>query len=170
MKSLSTLMVALAIVCFPVAPIQAQQPLYGYMDLEFNLDWPGPGPDIPDWVGTITINGVDYPMAFFNIGSGKPFDDPFTGNALQFGEIWKIYDWMTFDFVSQTLVEGPILLWGTDEGVTTFADSGYRMNGTVGGAAGLFDGLLGRRVHMSGTIEWYPSGAPHYAPGTFRVN
>ena len=170
MKWLSTLMVALVIVCLPTAPAQAEQPLYGDMALEFNLGWSGPGLDIPEWVGTITIDGADYPMAFFNMGSGKPFVDPFTGNVLFFGEVWKVYDWMTFDFVSQTLVEGPVLLWGTDEGVVTLANDKYRMNGTVEGATGRFAWLQGRPVHMSGIIEWFPFGAPQYAPGTLRVN
>jgi len=29
---------------------------------------------------------------------------------------------------------------------------------------------LGRRVHMSGIIEFSTQGAPLYAPGTFRLN
>jgi hypothetical protein len=44
------------------------------------------------------------------------------------------------------------------------------MNGNVEGAFGDFAGWEGRSVHMKGIIEWYPFGAPHYAPGTFRIN
>ena len=68
------LVVLLSTLSMPAA--SARKPLRGTMDLEFNLLWPGPQQtDIPDWVGTITIDGAEYGMAFFAIGSGKAFDD-----------------------------------------------------------------------------------------------
>ena len=167
MKKLMSLAIVFMLVLLSAIPAQAEKPLYGEMELEFNL---GRIAGSPAWVGEITIDGSPYPMAFFNIGSGKPFVVPAKGSVVFFGEIWKIYDWMTFDFVSQTLVEGPVLLWGTDEGVVTFANGKYRMNGSVEGASGNFVGWEGRNVHMSGAIEFYPFGAPHFGPGTFRIN
>ncbi len=44
------------------------------------------------------------------------------------------------------------------------------MNGIVEEASGGFAIWLGHTVHMSGYIIWYDFGAPHYAPGTFRIN
>ena len=153
----------------------SEKPLYGEMELEFNLSWVlvGPNDTIPDWVGTVTIDGSEYPMAFFNIGLGNPFVEPLEGRVIFFGEIWRIYNWMIFDPVSQILL-GDVLLWGYDEGVVTSANSKYQMNGNVEEALGTFAEWEGRNVHMSGIIEWYVSGpaagAPHFAPGTFRIN
>jgi hypothetical protein len=157
------------LVLLPTMPAQAEQPIYGEMDLEFNLLWAGPSPSVPEWVGTVTIDGNEHGMVFFNIGTGKPFAIPAQGNAFFFGEIWVIYDWITFDFGTGAFAHGDELLWGHDSGVVTVNDK-YRMNGNVEAAFGIYEGLGGRTVHMSGLIEWYPFGAPQYAPGTFRIN
>ncbi len=170
MKSFASLAVVLTLVLQPAIPAQADQPLYGDMDLEFNLGWPGPNTTVPVWIGTVMIDGSQYGMVFFNVGSGKPFVDRVQGNVAFFGEIWVIYDWITFNFDTQEFLHGEVLLWGVDEGVTTRANSKYRMNGSVEGAFGIFEQWDGRNVHMSGTIEFYPFGAPHFAPGVFRIN
>lgn len=65
---------------------------------------------------------------------------------------------------------GSIVLLGTDEGVTNLKNNNYVMNGVVEEAYGIFQNYQGRDVHMSGDIIWYPFGAPHYAPGVFRIN
>lgn len=132
--------------------------------------WPGPQTDIPDWVGTITIHGSEYGMAFFCFGSGKAFDDFLKGEVHFFEEIWVIYDWMTFDFETQELEYGEILLLGYDFGQTNIANSRYRMNGVVEEAFGDFAAWQGYTVHMSGEIIWSGPGVPHYAPGIFRIN
>jgi hypothetical protein len=152
------LAMAITLAIILVAPAQAKKPLIGIMDLEFNLAWSGPSTTIPEWEGTITFDGiVFYDMKFFNIGTGKEGDqDP--GKTLHFGEIWKIWD------------DGALILQGTDEGVVSLVNSKYRMNGVVEDASGPFAGWEGRNVHMSGIIEWYPFGAPHFAPGVFRIN
>ncbi len=170
MNRLGSLLIVFALLLTPALTAHAEQPLYGEMDLEFNLGWPGPNPVIPDWVGTVTIDGVQYGMAFFNIGTGKPFVDPFVGKVVFFGEVWVIYEWMSFNFETQELLHGDVLLWGDDQGVTGLANGKYRMNGGVHGAFEHFAELQGRNVHMSGIIEFYPFGAPHFAPGTFRIN
>jgi len=167
------LSVALSLVA--VAPVSAKAPLTGEMDLQFNLGWPGPQDMVPEWVGTITIDGEEFGMAFFNIGSGKPFDDN-PSEVVFFHEIWKIYEMggFVFEFAADgtltKFVEGPVVLWGYDTGTVTPANSKYRMNGSVEGAAAPFEEWAGRHVHMSGIIEWYPFGAPQYAPGTLRIN
>jgi len=154
-------------------PAQARQPLRGDMDLQFNLGWPGPSETIPDWVGTITIGEDVFGMAFFNTGTGKPFDEQPADNVF-FEETWVIYETLEFSFdddgVLETFVPGPVVLSGYDRGITTVANSKYHMNGDVRVAEGQFAEWLGRNVHMSGIIEWYDFGAPQYAPGVFRIN
>lgn len=158
-------------------PAQATRPLSGEMELQFNLAWPGPNTEIPDWVGTITIDGTDYGMAFFNTGTGKPFlDNP--SDVVFFEETWVIYDDLEFTFDGSELREfepGEVVLSGYDRGIVTIPNSKYHMNGDVRDAQGDFGSWLGGSVHMSGTIvsgdgTLYPPGAPQYAPGTFRIN
>jgi hypothetical protein len=164
MKRLVSLITVFMLVLLPAIPANAQPPLYGEMNLEYNLDWAGPSLIVPDWEGTITIDSIQYGMVFYNFWSGKPFAFPFKGSADQpvifFGEKWEIYD----------LGTGITLMWGFDEGVSTSVNSKFRMNGSVEYATGVFDGWQGRTVHMSGIIELYPFGAPHFAVGPFRIN
>jgi hypothetical protein len=156
-----------------MAAVNAKNPLYGTMDLQFNLAWPGYSTEIPDWVGTITIDGVEYGMAFFCIGSGKPFD-PGPANVIFFGEIYVIYYDLDFTFNEDGTLgvfePGAIALWGYDNGLTNLKNNKYHMNGNVEDANGIFSQWIGRQVHMSGVIVWYPFAAPQYAPGTFRIN
>ena len=163
------LVLSFAIALIPAVAAQDKKPVTGTMDLEFNLLWPGPQADIPDWVGTITIDSNEYGMAFFCIGSGKQFaEDP--GKVHFFEEIWIIYDYLDFDFVTQELDYGQILLWGYDKGVVSWANSHYVMNGNVEESFGDFAIWQGCNVHMSGVILWLAPGVPQYAPGTFRIN
>lgn len=156
------------------AAVSAKNYPIGTMELQFNLAWPGPQDEIPDWVGTITIDDVEYGMAFFAIGSGKPFvTDPSTSVHF-FEEIYVIYFELYFTFNEDgTLGDfepGDIALWGYDVGITNMINSKYHMTGNVEEANGIFSPWIGRFVFMSGVIEWYPFGAPQYAPGTFRIN
>lgn len=156
------------------AAVSAKNPLIGTLDLQFNLAWPGPQDEIPDWIGTITIDDVEYGMAFFAIGSGKPFaTDPSTSVHF-FEEIYVIYFELDFTFNEDGVLvyfeEGDIALWGYDVGITNMINSKYHMTGNVEEAYGIFEPWIGRNVFMSGIIEWYPFGAPQYAPGTFRIN
>jgi hypothetical protein len=167
----------------PVGMAQAKKPLIGSMNLEFNLDWFTPGVDptkVPDWVGSVTIGGNPYGMLFFAIESGKPFDTDPNTKVHFFKEIWAIYlevdlpsipssdpgDWADWQPVKNPNVP---ILWGYDVGITT-QNSKYHMNGNVEVANGIFSDWVGRNVYMSGDIEWYPNGLPHFAPGTFRIN
>jgi len=94
-----SLALAFTLALLPVITTQAKEPLVGTMDLEYNLLVPGPQDEIPDWVGTITIDGEEYGMLFFAIGSGKAFDDAWVGKVHFFEEIWAIYD-TNFDFTN----------------------------------------------------------------------
>jgi hypothetical protein len=164
--------------------VYAKKPLVGTMDLTYNTLVPGPQPLIPDWVGTITIDGEEYGMLFFAIGSGKSFDDFLKGQVHFFEEIWAIYD---TDFDLRSLIPSnsavdwdywlpanepdELVLWGYDKGLTNVRNSKYHMNGDVQEANGIFSGWEGRSVHMKGVIQWNPeTGGPQYAPGTFRIN
>jgi len=190
-KAFSILSLALAftLALLPVITAQAKEPLIGAMDLEYNLGCPGPQDEIPDWVGAITINGEEYGMLFFAIGSGKAFDDAWKGKIHFFEEIWAIYDlddgfpaipsddpddWAYFLPKNNP---DELVLWGYDYGQTNIQTSKYHMNGNVEEASEPFTGWEGCSVHMSGVIEWQvietpegPVSAPHYAPGTFRIN
>ncbi len=167
----------------PAISGSAKKPIIGTMSLEYNLGWPGYQAEIPDWVGTITLDtdgdGVseEYGMVFFCIGTGKPFETDVRGNVVFFGEIWAIYDWVTFNFETQDFAHGDVVLLGTDEGTVSLKNSKYRMNGVVTKTNDDCLDLLGRSVHMSGKIKWQNIGtpedpimAPHEAPGTFRIN
>jgi hypothetical protein len=181
-SKLLLLSLTLNLILLPLGAIKAKKPLEGTMDLEFNLGWPAPQDEIPDWVGTITIDGEEYKMLFFAIGSGKAFDeDP--GKVHFFEEIWAIYDTdedLTLLIPSDSALDWEywlpendpeeLILWGYDKGQTNLVNSDYHMNGNVEEAFEEFSVWEGRNVHMSGVIEWYENGAPNFAPGTFRIN
>jgi hypothetical protein len=200
MKGLSAVaLAAIALAFVAVAVVQAKKPLYGTMDLEFNLGHPGAQAEIPDWVGTVTINGKEYGMLFWAIGNGKSFiGDPPGLKVHFFEEIWAIYDLSSygdppggFGFRDLIPSDDPsdwsywlpcnsppeLVLFGGDQGITNLQNSKYHMNGNVEGAFGDFEDWQGRNVHMSGDIVWQtletPEGpviAPYQAPGTFRIN
>ena len=176
-KKLSVLfpLVFILTLVVPIILVSAKKPLIGEMNLQFNLGWPGPPQtNIPEWVGTITIDGEEYGMAFFAIGTGKPFEDQNEGSPFFFEEVWRIYDGIHYKF-NETgflieFVPGPIVLWGYDVGLTNLKNSNYHMIGNVEVANDPFSMWVGRSVHMSGDIIWYPFGAPYQAPGIFRIN
>jgi len=126
-----------------------------------NLDFMGPtAPYV--WAGTVDLEGYgQFGMRFIHT-SGPPKG---YSQASPFEEIFEI-----FDLGAPTT----IYLAGPDAGVTTLANSKFRMNGVVELAIGPFTEWLGRDVHMSGTIGWQtlPDGTvvPETAIGPFRVN
>lgn len=156
--------------------VQAAAPLEIEAHAQFNLGWPGPQTNVPDWVGTVNINGHTYGIAWFNIGSGKTFDNAGKSQAASFfGEIWRIYDSISFQFDSNGVLTsfhpGNIVITGNDQGVVSFPNSAYRMNGVVQDAPGsAFSVYLGHTVHMSGLITWWANGNPLYADGPIRIN
>lgn len=167
---LLAMMVALSLIS--LAPASAKKPLVGDMELEFNLEFGVAGTDFAHitWVGTIDFDGDVYGMAFVPTGAKD------VGKVHHFWEDWFIYPYDAdnpfFTFENGVLTEfdpeDPVL-WGTDKGVSSPNDK-YRMNGSIDGAEDPFTEWVGRNVHMSGIIEWYPFGAPHYAPGVFHAH
>ncbi len=140
---------ALTLILLLPGTAPAEEPLIGQMELDFYLD-------NPVWRGNIT-GDISGNMFFTNVGPGRRGVEE-RGMTLSFEEVWLITD-----------EYGNMLLTGTDEGVVS-ANSKYRMNGVVTGAAPEWSYLIGRAVHMSGYITWDPTGLPLTAPGTFRVN
>ncbi|MFX0015289.1 MAG: hypothetical protein ACFE98_11915, partial [Candidatus Hermodarchaeota archaeon] len=124
----------------PAVSVNAKKPHIGTMDLQFNLAWPGPDQtDFPDWVGTITFDGVEYGMAFYAIGSGKPVHGDPSASVHFFKEIYEIYEVGTLEYefdesgnlIHDTFVKGNIVLWGYDAGLTNLKNTKYHMTGTV---------------------------------------
>ena len=172
-KSLFYLIFAISILSMSMAPAQTGSPVSGKVNCQFNLGWPGPQTETPDWAGIVTINGVQYGMAFFNIGTGKSFTSEVRGTADFYEEIWRIYATLDYHFsdgVLDQFVPGQVLLSGNDVGVVSLTNSAYRMNGHVFTASGSFAGLEGSTVHMSGTISWDAVGNPVNAIGPFQIN
>lgn len=174
---LVVLAVVTALSMLVAVPASAKPPIRGDMDpLDFNLGVGDPETPCPSiaWIGTITIDGVAYGMTFIPTGSGKPFDADPSPSVHFFEEIWTIYapGTLVAEFTAGVLTTctlGDVVLSGHDRGITTIKSSRYHMKGEVEVAAGVFTGLEGHKVHMSGTIEWYPFGAPMSAPGSFRL-
>jgi hypothetical protein len=174
-RAMVVLGVGLALALVGGTSAQAKAPLYGDLDTQFNLGWPGYQEEIPDWVGTVTIDGQDYGTAFFLTGTGKPFAEQPPGGVLFFEETWVVYEELDFAFddtgVLVQFEPGDVLLSGYDRGVMSAANAAYRMNGDVSVANGPFADWLGRSVHMGGVIEFYDFGLPYRAPvGTIRIN
>ena len=140
----------LLLMSFVIPSVLALKPLRGTMALDRQ-------PTNPVWVGTITIDNIEYKMCFTNIGTGKPYlSNP--GKDLHFGEIWLITDF-----------EDNLVLTGTDSGVVATANWKYRMNGVVTATNAAFEAYLGRQVHMDG-IVLFVDGVISTAPGEFRID
>jgi len=182
MKKLTSLAMVFVLVLLPAISAQAEKPLYGVMDLQFNHEcWVGPSSEIPDWTGTMMIDGTGpYTIVFYNTGSGKPFGLPFKGQAFPdqtvvfFGETWALYDWANFDCGApgpgdEQFDFGVLHLSGTDEGVSTTVNGKFQANGIVNEASGDFAKWLGRKMHMSGVIVPGSTGLTVTA-GIFRLN
>ena len=166
--SLAFISMLVLVLAVPVRRACAARPI-ATMDMESHLGWPGPQLIIPDWVGTITIDGNEYGMTFFSMATGKAFEED-VGVVSFFHVVWRIYDYCSFDFKNQVLEYGETLLWGTGSGLICLKNSIYLVNGVVEEAFGHFAVWQGHTVHMSGEIIWYDFGAPHYAPGIFQIN
>jgi hypothetical protein len=176
------LLILLAVVALAVvvvaAPVSAKKPaptLSGDMDLTRVLVDPCAVGDFT-WAGTVTFPASgdgpsgSYGMAFIKLGTGKPFTDHPSDSVSFFGEIWAIYaEDVSTDSCPST---DDALIWGHDSGVVTFNnlhEVTYRMNGDVAEAYEDFAMWEGRKVHMSGKVEFVP-GTGLTAPGVFRLN
>lgn len=174
MLSMSLSLVLLAASALAPAAV-AQGRVTGSMDLKWNTCYGAPpSEEIPDWIGTVDIDGAVYDMLFFNVGTGHPPTDRVAAPELTVHELWAIYDGLELVFDEECAVEtfkGDVVMWGNDYGGANFAVSpDYHMAGTVLKAFGDFADLVGRPIEVSGVVEFdAESGAPTGAPGEIVI-
>jgi len=144
------------------APFQAE--LNSLFNLGFFSD-----PTKPSWIGMLTHDGGTYGIVFYSIGSGKPFSENVRGMAFHFEEIWEVYTWVNFDFGTQILTHGDLLLSGSNVGIVAPNDL-FHSDGTVEGAYGEMAEWLGAHEHTSGYVVYTTDGLPESAHGDFRLN
>ena len=156
-----------------VAPAaMAQDKVTGEFDLDWNGCWQGPNDEVPDWIGTIDIDGAAYDMVFFNLGDGRPPGQDLEQPLGPFIEIWAVYDGLDVAYDEECATEtydGESVMWGHDAGVVDFEAKEYAMTGTVVEAIGDYGDLTGQPVVMSGTFTLSPEGAPETAPGVIEI-
>ncbi|MGD8486347.1 MAG: hypothetical protein PVH07_06880 [Chloroflexota bacterium] len=147
----------------------AQDKVTGEFDLDWNGCWQGPGDEIPDWIGTIDLDGNVYDMLFWNLGDGRPPNNDLAG---AFIEIWAVIDGLEITFDEECVMEtfaGDPVIWGHDAGVSDFDAQTYAMTGTIVEAFGDYADLAGQPVAMSGTFTLDADGNPLTAPGILEI-
>ena len=158
-----------SLVVTPVA--MAQDKVTGAFDLDWNACWEGPTDEVPDWIGTIDLDGDAYDMLFFNLGDGRPPNQELAAPLGPFIEIWAVYDGLDISFdedCAMEAFEGDLVMWGHDAGVSDSDAQEYEMAGTVVEAFGDHADLAGSDVVMSGSFTLTPDGAPLTAPGVLE--
>lgn len=165
----SALALSTALALVPAA--MAADKVIGDVELAWNECFAGPGDEVPDWVGTVDIDGSVHDMIFFNLGDGRPPNhDPGEGTGA-FIEIWAIYDGLELayddDCAPQTF-DGDLVMWGHDAGLSDRVAQEYSMTGNVVEAFGDYAELTGQPIYMSGTFTLTDEGAPLTAPGVIE--
>jgi hypothetical protein len=131
-----------------------------------------PSTEVPDWIGTVELEGRTLDLLFFNVGSGRPPTEPLEEPAFSVNEIWAIYDGLELTFDEDCAVktfEGSALLWGHDYGVADFTESpDYLLGGLVREARGVFADLAGRRIEFRGSVVMGEAG-PESSPGEVAI-
>ena len=170
--SLSVSLVLLAALALAPAAL-GQDKVTGSLDLKWNPCYGAPpSEEIPDWIGTVEIEGNVYDMLFFNVGTGRPPTDRVEEPELSVHELWAVYDGLELTFDDECALEtfdGSAVMWGHDYGGANFAESpDYYMGGTVLEASGEFADLVGRPIEISGIVEFGENG-PEAAPGQIVI-
>lgn len=158
-----------------VAPAaMAEDKVKGEFDLAWNGCFEGPNDEVPDWIGTIDLDGDVYDMVFFNLGDGRPPNQDLPEGSGAFIEIWAVYDGLELAYDEECATEtyeGDLVMWGHDAGVSDRVAKEYAMTGTVAEAFGDYADLAGQPVAMSGTFTLTdddPPG-PLTAPGVLEI-
>ena len=140
----------------------SKKPFWATTSLNFNL---GVFADVtkPSWVGTITSDGTEYGIVFYTLGA------EYRGPAFHFEERVEIYTSVNFDFATQTLDTGDLLIWGFNSGLVA-PNNHWVANGVVEEAFDDFSTWEGRPFQFSGEVTYHPDGYPISAAGSFRVN
>ena len=153
----------------------AQDRLSGPMDLSWNPCYGAPpSEEIPDWIGTVALDGKVYDLLFFNVGTGRPPTDRVEAPELSVHELWVLYDGLELVFDEECALqtfEGSAVMWGHDYGLANFAEGPeFYMAGTVLEASGDFADLVGSPMEVSGVLEVdAETGAPTGAPGELSI-
>lgn len=144
------------------AATMSKRPFWAMVTTDFNL---GFFADMtkPSWVGTITSDETEYGIVFYSLGA------EYRGRAFHFLERVEIYTSVDFDFATQTLTTGDLLMWGTNKGVEPPNDH-FAANGIVEEAFGNFSMWEGRHFHVGGEVAFHPDGYPLSAAGGLRLN
>lgn len=158
-----------------LAPVAVgQDRLSGPMDLQWNACYGAPpSEEIPDWIGTVELDGKVYDVLFFNVGTGRPPTDRVAEPQLSVHELWVLYDGLELVFDEECALqtfEGSAVMWGHDYGGANFAEGPeFHMAGTVLEAFGEFADLVGSPMEVSGIVEFTEEGAPSGAPGELTI-
>jgi hypothetical protein len=150
----------------------AEDKAEGAFDLAWNECWPGPNDEVPDWVGTIDMDGDVHDMVFFLLGDGRPPNHDLAEPLGAFIEIWAIYDGLEITYDEECAREtyaGDLVMWGHDAGVTDWGAMEFAMTGTVVEGFGDYADLAGTDVAMSGTATVDDDGNPLTAPGVLEI-
>ena len=172
-KLTASLSLVLMAVLAVVPAATAQDKTTGEFDLSWNGCWTGPSDQVPDWVGTIDLDGDVHDMVFFNLGNGRPpLSQDLPEGSGAFLEIWAVYDGLEIGFDEEcalTTYAGDLVMWGHDAGLSQYDAQEYAMTGTVVEAFGDYADLAGSGVAMSGTFTVDEEGNPLTAPGVLEI-
>lgn len=150
----------------------AEDKVTGEFDLAWNACFEAPGDEVPDWIGTIDLDGDAYDMVFFNLGEGRPPNQDLPEGSGAFIEVWAVYDGLEIAYDEECATEtydGDLVMWGHDAGVSDYDAQQYAMTGMVVEAFGDYADLAGSDVAMSGTFTLTEDGAPLTAPGVLEI-
>lgn len=145
-KRLGVVLIALTFIVASVPAVQAKQ-YRSEMVVNFNpAFWDNPVENTI-WEGTIS-GDIEGTMKFWATGPDPAKDlghppDGFPWQVHFFTEKWEIIT-----------ADGTIK--GIDKGNTGYSNWRFRMNGEVTEASGIYEDLVGHKVHMDGQIEWTP--------------
>ena len=152
LRKLAPILALVLMAVLTVAPASmAQEKVTGEFDLTWNGCWEGPTDEIPDWIGTIDIDGDVYDMLFFNLGDGRPPNHDLAAPLGPFIEIRAVYDGLEIAFDEECVMEafeGDMVMWGHDAGVSDSDAKEYAMTDTVVGAYGDYADLTGESLVM----------------------
>lgn len=169
---MSLSLVLLAAVAVAPATL-AQDKLEGTANWTFNECYPGPpNEEIPIWIGTIDFDGEVYDALSWNVGTGRPYGHMPAEGYMPFNEVFVVYRDLELVLGPECTVEqleGDVLMWGHDGGLTDTATAEYSAIGFIMEASEGFDGLAGSPMSMSGTIVFGPDGVPLSASGPFDI-